>query len=281
MTSFKHIHTKTNHLTIWPDKKSIDLNDRVFILSYMLRKVNGFILLLLMVFAPQLHGAASNKYILQEGETIHYDVYALGIHVAHTTLSVKGKITIDGKKYYHVRFETISTPEIASAFYLLHDTHNAYLDPKTLLAVKYDKKLDEGEYKNHVYIKFYRDKKKFFAKDQIDFRKGKMVSYKHPAVDILSLIFYIRGLNVDVSDKQRLSLVIHDRPQFFEGQITSQKKKGKYTIVHFEETDGGFTMDYTKDARRIPLRITMKGVRIFQHTIDVKAVLTKYSIVKE
>ncbi len=233
-----------------------------------------------MVFSPHLHGA-SNKYIPTIGETIQYDMYALGMHVAHTTLSVKAKVTIDGKEYYHVRFETISTPEITSTFYLLHDTHNAYLDPKTLLAVKYDKKLNEGEYKNHVYIKFYRDKKKFFAKDQIDFKKGKMVSYKHLAVDILSLIFYIRGLNVDVSDKHRLSLVIHDRPQLFIGQITSQEKKGRHTILHFEETDGGFTMAYTKGIRRIPLKITMKGVRIFQHTIDVKAVLTKYSITKE
>ncbi len=238
------------------------------------------LILSLFVFSAQSYGAPE-KYTPKVGETIRYNMYTLGMHVAVSTLSVEGKVFIDGKEYYHVRFETKSTPEISDTFYPLHDVHNAYLDPKTLLAVKYDKKLSEGNYQNHVFLKFYRNKKKFFAKDQIDFKKGKMVPYKDPAVDILSLIFHIRGLNVDVSNEQRLSLVIHDRPLAFRGQITSQEKRGKHTVVHFEETQGThFTMDYTKNARRIPLRFTMKGIQIYQHTLNVKAVLVKYSIKK-
>ncbi len=246
----------------------------------MIQKTYLLIMAIFLMFSSQSY-SAPEKYTPRVGETIQYNMYTLGMHVAVSTLSVEGKVFINGKEYYHVRFETKSTPEISDTFYSLHDVHNAYLDPKTLLAVKYDKKLSEGNYQNHVFLKFYRDKKKFFAKDQMDFKKGKMVSYKDPAVDILSLIFHIRGLNVDVSDKQRLSLVIHDRPRAFRGQITSQEKRGKHTVVHFEETKGtNFTMAYTKNIRRIPLRFTMKGINIYQHTLDVKAVLVKYSIKK-
>ena len=240
-----------------------------------MKKFIRSLLFFTLISISSIVNANAKSYVPQVGEILQYKMFVMGMYVGDTTITIKKTIKFEGKKCFYIISETKSTPEIAKKFYPLHDVHIIYLDVKTLLPVKCLKKLNEGTYKNNVSISFYRDKKEYFFKDRDD-KKGRIVSYTYPAMDLLGLIFYVRGLDLDKDKKVKLGLVAHDRPINFIGKITSEKKMRQHTILTFSELQGKqFMMTYTKD-KRIPLKLSMVGLKIHNYNINVTGKLVKY-----
>jgi LysM repeat protein len=121
------------------------------------------------------------------GEKLIFAVKYFGITAGTATLEVKDIENLNGRKVYHID-ATARTAPLFERFYRVKDVITSYMDVLGLFSWKYEKKLEEGGYRNDTSIIF--EQEKGFAE-----KNGKQRCDIPPFVqDVLSEFYYYRSI---------------------------------------------------------------------------------------
>ena len=174
-------------------------------------------------------------------------------------------------------------------FYKVHDVYESYVDPYTLLPLKFKRDVNEGGYTIYNDIDFDREKNKVHVEHE-DFktkRYNKSFDVPDCTQDVLSAIYYAR--NIDYSKYKPNDTIpvtifldnkIYDVYVRYLGKERIKTKAGKYSTIKFSPLliegnafEGGeaMTVWVTDDKNKIPVLIETPLV-----VGSVKAVLDTY-----
>ncbi|HNX67999.1 MAG TPA: DUF3108 domain-containing protein [Candidatus Omnitrophota bacterium] len=218
------------------------------------------------------------------GEKITYQISYLGIPVGEAVMEVKEIAKIKERNAYHVVVTARSAP-ILEWIYPVMDEHHTYIDTERFHSLRYEKKINEGNYHTHELMEYDQEK-----------HLGEFYSYKDksrkemiipPNVqDQISCGYWFRLQ--DVKPKTKLTMPVNaDEKNWDLDAVTygvKQKKIDGVGVFQAIEVEPvlmfeGFFMRRGKirgwmsmDERRIPL-VMKVNVPVLG---SVKAVLTQY-----
>ena len=99
----------------------------------------------------------ANTAAFNVGETLIYNASFSGIPSGIGSLNVVKKDTIQNKITFHIQFKA-KTSGITNFLFPINNIINIWLDEKSLLPVRIEKKISEGNYKYFKEINFFKDK---------------------------------------------------------------------------------------------------------------------------
>lgn len=181
-----------------------------------MRRLNAGLLLAAMILAPAppLEAQSSSGSVrdsaastplppregmyhpFRPGERLVYDTH-VGIagHVGEGLLEIRAD-SIRGLPVYNVRLELH-----ASAFFgavKVDDVFQSWLDPRTMSALRFEKRQDEPRTHTHQIFDFHPDEGEWRRDDGSD-ETGPLPT-RHP-LDEVSFIYYVRALPLEVGDR--------------------------------------------------------------------------------
>ncbi len=211
------------------------------------------------------------------GESMTYKILWMNLHAGDSIMYVADTTLQNGEIYYKLLTETKSSKYV-SFFYPVKDRIMSIVDKKKFLPYKYEKILNEGNFKENKIIMFD------YNKEEASSKKGK---YKIPkwVQDPFSAIYYFRNLPLEVGKK--ISFAVFDGEKVFELLIKVLKKEtikvpaGNFKTIKIEpvvagarglfEHKGEFYVWVTDDEKKIPVLIK-SGVLIG----DISVQLVEY-----
>lgn len=222
-------------------------------------------------------------HTFQVGETLEYNIYALGWKAAHHVVRIDGIVNVNGREAYKISSH-IKTYPFVERFYKLNDTVYAYMDTKTLQLLKFEAHKEEGNWKDYAFGTNCLAGQKLYYYD-----KGKnllVLPYKKPLLDLVSMIFYGRTLDLKVGKKHTFSIVDHRKISSITTLVKSVSKRRihaldrrkKFSTIRIQEIGGkDVGVWFTDDADKIPFQIVSMKIKILGLSLgSVKSVLIKY-----
>ena len=194
---------------------------------------------------------------LRVGEKLTFKATLFGIPAGWQILQTVDKLVIDGQEVIYVR-STSRTNDFFSRIYFFSDTRESFLNPDTLIPIRYRKKIVEKKFKAEVEVAFDLENGVAIVKDRNNERK---VTVPHDIQDELSMLFLIRTRVVEEGESYTFPLLMRNGVQ----QITVrvQGRKSVKTVLGRVKTlivtsSNGHKVWLTADERRIPVRIEAK-----------------------
>ncbi|HET8572378.1 MAG TPA: DUF3108 domain-containing protein [Edaphocola sp.] len=181
-------------------------------MNVRLKKVTGLLLTCLFVWgtAPAQNSFCNlqNKCI-HEGEKINFKVYYnvsfVWVPAGEANFTTR-KATLSGRDVFHIIGDG-ATYSSYDWFFKVRDKYQTWIDAQTLLPLRFERKVHEGDYKYHNVVSFNQDER---------FAESRNKRYQMPECvqDVLSSIFYAR--NIDYSqykpgDKIPFSMFLDDQ----------------------------------------------------------------------
>jgi hypothetical protein len=218
--------------------------------------------------------------IYQAGEKLTYKLYynwtAMWMNAGSVNFTIQDDF-LDGRVVQHIVSEG-KTAKAFDWFFKVHDIYETYIDPQTMLPVRFVRNVKEGDYTKNNLFSFDHNNNEVFVHHRK--RMGKLqvenetLTIPSCTQDLLSSIYYTRCIDYDdmeVGDKFMVDL-------FIDGEIVSaylrylgkdelKMTHGKYRCVKFAPSllesdifDEGESMVIwaTDDANRMPLLIESK-----------------------
>ena len=216
----------------------------------------------------------------QSGEKLTFKIYynwsALWVKAGNVTFDVSDAY-LDGKSVYHV--DCIGrTASAFNWFFKVEDHYQTYINPSTLLPLKYIRDIQEGKFTKKNQFRFFHDRNEVLIDYRI--RKGEMkakdevASIQDCTQDMLSSLYYARAFDFKNSDLavgdtipidlflDGKSYNVHLR---YMGKDELKSKLGRFKCLKFAPLlissyafgEGGETMVIwiTDDANKLPLYI--------------------------
>ena len=222
-------------------------------------------------------------FTFQTGETLEYDVYALGWKAAHHIVRIEGITEVNGRKAYKI-YSHIRTYPFIENFYKLDDTVYSYMDVETFQLLKFTAQKDEGGWKDYSTGTNSVSQKKLYYYD-----KGKdllVLPYKEPLLDLVTMIYYGRTLDLPLHKKYTFNIVDHRKLSQITTIVKSISKKRikvldrrkKFKTARIQEIGGkDVGVWFTQDVRKIPFQIISMKIKVIGISLgNVKSKLTKY-----
>ncbi len=215
------------------------------------------------------------------GEKLVFTVQYGLITAGEATLEIRNVAEIGGRPCYRIVSDA-RTNDFFSKFFEVRDRYESYMDTTELYSLRYEKHIREGKFKRDESVEF----------DQIAHRatyKDKIVPIPPRAQDVLSALYYVRTLPLEVGNS--ISLANHtDRKNYplmikVHGRERVKVEAGEFDCLVVEPillgpgifTQKGRLMVWlTDDARRMP--VLMKSKVVIGH---VAAVLKAYQVAKK
>lgn len=200
----------------------------------------------------------------QVGEKVVLKVRYGLLTAGDITLEVKAQEPFRGRDSHHFLL-TAETKGTFSKFYKMADEIHSYVDTESFATLRYEKDLEEGDYRAHKIIDYDPDSGLAFYPDSVlEIPKG--------ALDPLAVFYYVRLVDsLRVGDTLEVPYHVDKRSQMLKLPITKEKKLktiwGKISCLLVEQnvegdnifgTKGGFRLWITNDARKIPVRMEIK-----------------------
>jgi hypothetical protein len=144
-------------------------------------------------------GAAGEDYIdadslpFKVGEKLTFSVRYGFIRAGVATMEVAGRVACAGGECFHIVSEARSTMPF-SLFYEVEDRVESLIDTENLYTWRYEKTLREGNYRDHEVVLF--DQQNHTA----TYPNGRTVSVPQSVQDVLSSLYYVRTMEIDVGD---------------------------------------------------------------------------------
>jgi hypothetical protein len=210
---------------------------------------------ILLAWTPFAH-AVDRKYAA--GETLDFTLAWLGISAGSARMTV-GPAQDAGK----IRMTSVA--ESASGFshiYRVRDELESMVTRDNFSTVYFRKRLREG--------KRHKDETTVINPARgVASRKGRDTAVPTPVFDPLSIIFYLRTIDLVVGRSHRLPVYADGKLYMLEVQVTRRERIetdfGTFDAIMvvpksrvggiFRDEDNGLTIWYSADARRLPLRI--------------------------
>tara|TARA_A100001015_G_scaffold278559_1_gene338880 strand:+ start:1582 stop:2304 length:723 start_codon:yes stop_codon:yes gene_type:complete len=207
------------------------------------------------IFGESLH--------LNVGETLLYSASFRNIYVANANLKILRKEVIGSDSVYHVRFTAKSEGPINYIF-PIDDEINLWLDAKTLLPVKIDEKISEGNLKRSTKIHFNR--KNNFAlinNDTLSIKKNTQSPY--------SLFYFFRKNSIQDFKNREISLIQNKKTVLLDLTVRENEvvnvPAGEYTCSVVSpkrknnkkfKNKGELDVMFSNDQKKYPVKIRLK-----------------------
>ncbi len=215
------------------------------------------------------------------GEKLVFSVQYGLVTAGEATLEVRNIAEMNGRHAYRIVSDA-RTNDFFSKFFEVRDRYESYMDTTELYSLRYEKHIREGKFKRDEWVEF----------DQVAHRatyKDKVVPIPPRAQDVLSALYYVRTLPLEVG--QSISLANHtDKKNYpllvkVHGRERVKVDAGEFDCLIVEPilrgpgifTQKGRLMVWlTDDERRMP--VLMKSKVVIGH---VAAVLKSYQVAKK
>ncbi|RMH64296.1 MAG: DUF3108 domain-containing protein [Calditrichaeota bacterium] len=249
-------------------------------------KMTRFILLLLTALSTvwgALPGDStrmavhSNVYPFQPGEKLTFRLRYGFITAGSAVMEVRNTVLDDSTTA--LNFHT--TARSSSGFdwiYKVRDEVNSYVDPHTFQALRFEKKLREGNYKADVFTE-YRMTRPVAQVEEVRYennmrvrtRKKYFIRVPSDVLDILASFYYVRMLPLQVGKKA--SLTNHEKKKVYDleiivhGRETIEVEAGTFRCIVIEpkikgeglfKKKGTLKIWLTDDDKKIPVQMTSK-----------------------
>ncbi|MBN1290208.1 MAG: DUF3108 domain-containing protein, partial [Candidatus Latescibacteria bacterium] len=202
------------------------------------------------------------------GEHLVFDLTYSFYNAGTATMSVIGSEWVNGGECYHIQ-TTARSNDFISAFYKVRDQVDSYIDKKGIFSRRLEKRLREGGYESDRFVDFYHDR--LLALNTKE--KYAITNIPVYVQDILSSLYYIRTLDLDVGKTKEIE-VYADGQVYTLKVIVHKKEKievpaGKFTCYKVEpvlKSEGLFRQKgrlhvwLTDDQYKVPVKMTSKVV---------------------
>ncbi len=216
----------------------------------------------------------------QSGEKLTYKIYynwsAIWMKAGNVTFEISDAY-MNSKTVYHVDCVG-KTASAFNWFYTIDDHYESYIDPSTLLPLKYIRDIHEGKFTKKNQFRFFHDRNEV----AIDYRirkgevkaKDEVASIKSCTQDVLSTLYYARAFDfkkghLAVGDTIPIDVFLDGKSYNvhlrYKGKDELKTKMGKFRCLKFAPMllssyafgEGGETMVIwvTDDANKLPLLI--------------------------
>ncbi len=239
----------------------------------------------MFVLLSMMFGSALFAAPFETGETMEYDIEALGLDAAKQKIVVEEMTNINGRDAFRIH-SWIRTTSFGDAFYKMRDETLTYIDAETYTVLKMIDKKQEGDWKNDTFITNDIGAHVYYLND----RHGPMTkSYNPPLLDLVAMIYYGRTIDLQLDKKysfeiidgrsiRRIDTIVSDKFERKEPAIG----KAKFSMIKIKEikTDSkskDVAIWLTNDERRIPVRIISMKIKLLGISLgNVQCVLKKY-----
>lgn len=204
------------------------------------------------------------------GEKLTYRVHYGWITAGTATLEVEEKpAMMHGRDCFRIVGRGI-TAKAFNAFFPVNDSYIAYVDRASLLPMKYQRQIDEGNFKSYTEVDFDHFQKKVFEKRN---HEETIHEYEVPVnvQDVLSAMYYARtqdytdAMPGDIYKFQNfIDRKVWDLDVEFIGYEDLKVDGSKYRCVHLKplvregglfQHEGDLHLWISADENRIPIRI--------------------------
>ncbi|MBI4335506.1 MAG: DUF3108 domain-containing protein [Candidatus Omnitrophica bacterium] len=136
------------------------------------------------------------KDALRVGERLVYSVNWNFVPVGHATLSVQEITEINGRKVYHL-LSTAKSNDFLSTFYKVDDNIHSWIDEEGLYSLRFEKHMQEGNYRAHEVMEYDYANKKAHYKSFTN-KSEKTIDLPDYVKDQLSCIFFYRTMDIQI-----------------------------------------------------------------------------------
>ncbi len=187
-----------------------------------------------------------------KGEQLKYDVYYAGLKTGESVLVFHGENDMDGEKVYHITFST----ELP----FFKDYEEIYACKNTFLPVKINRQIIKLGGLSTEHIEEIYDQDNFtvsISKGRKAPKNNTVIKKDSPIHNAILLTYYYRA-NPHIVGKGALSITLPT--QEFSIKVSGEGKietpSGEYIADVFTSEPSKFTFYLSKDAERLPLKIT-------------------------
>ena len=234
-------------------------------------------LILFFMFSLQLSGndigektsrSKENK-AFKVGEKLTFTIGYEFIPAGKTILRVEKIATIKGKKAYHISSRTKSH-RLFDPFFKVRDEIDTYMDSSTFRSIKFRKKLREGRYSYDYTVEFDSDKMQAVS---ITSKGSRTFDIPDFTLDILSAMYYMRTLNLEVGKTQTVNVLDNDKLYPLDLKIIRKERvevrAGLFDCLLVEpmlksgglfKNEGKISVWVTDDHRKIPVLIKSRAI---------------------
>jgi len=212
------------------------------------------------------------------GERMTFEVKYGFVSAGTAVMGIPDIVRERGYPCYHVVSVAESNPVFA-VFFTVRDVAESFLDVRTLLPLRFEKHIQEGDFRSHDLVIFDRDKSVAHYP-----KKGQVVPLARDAQDILTSLYYVRMMQLRVgrsvyienhADKKNYPLEIkvlkEERVKVPAGQFDCIVVEPIMRTTGLFRHKGTLTVWLTKDPSHVPVLMKSKVV-----IGSISAVLTEF-----
>ena len=181
------------------------------------------------------------RYPLRVGETMRFNVKALGVVGLQATLYVLGKDDYAKVRRYHGRRQSyrirmiIQTVNWVRPVYDMKDVLTTYMDADSFLPLLVYKNLREGNFRNKSRVIFYHKRGYALYSDTWKKRRNKKSKILPHTLDLVSLVYYLRGFQVNSRNRgKRYDLSYLSGPKLRKTKILFRDRPARKAPVYFQ-----------------------------------------------
>ena len=126
------------------------------------------------------------------GEVLTYAIKFGPVRAGTATLSVVGIEWANGARCYRLR-SSVKSSKFFATFFPVNDLTESWMDVEKMISRRYLRMIEEGSYRKNEAVQIDPGKNRGFY-----FPKGDTVEVASGAQDVLSILYYARGLDLEV-----------------------------------------------------------------------------------
>jgi hypothetical protein len=198
------------------------------------------------------------------GEKIVFSVEYGPISAGTSTMEIAEIVEVNGRPCYHI-VSIENTNDFFSRFFRIRDRYDSFIDTLTLATVRFEKHIEEGQYKAETNVTIDQDSLRAIYSD------GDTVKTIQDAKDAIATLYFVRTLDISANDT--FFVANHTDKQNYNLMVTVPKMMKVHTALGtFDclevqpELEGtkvfegrkGLTVWFTDDEWKIPVLIRSK-----------------------
>lgn len=202
------------------------------------------------------------NYKLPLNEVLTYNIKAFGIAIGSQTNTTRGLVAKDGVQTVNIFSAIKSSPWVVIVS--INNSMETFMDASALVPVMYHETANEKDWKSDETDKFYKDYFTFDTKKgmELDRKEKGKVAYKERPQDELSLIYYVRQLDLEVGKTYKVPACVDNALTTAEIKVASKKKlktiHGEKDVFYITSSLGESKFYIGADEKRIPYRFEVK-----------------------
>jgi hypothetical protein len=127
------------------------------------------------------------------GESLKFEIKYGFVSAGTATIGIPDLATVRGYRCYHI-VSVAESNAFFSVFFTVRDVVESYMEVRELVPLRFEKRLREGDFRDHDLVIFDRDRNVAVYPEQ----GGRAIPISSGAQDILTSLYYVRMLDLKV-----------------------------------------------------------------------------------